>query len=108
MDYLDQIDNMSLEELFDFLDYRKGHKVDYAEQEFRYELAREEEQLKYLEEFESLTKEFSLIKDTLEKLYEAKEYLEQLQNNEEEYKQCCKMINVLREKENCLGIQIYG
>lgn len=60
------------------------------------------------EEFESLTKEFSLIKDTLEKLYEAKEYLEQLQNNEEEYRQCCKMINVLTEKENCLGIQIYG
>ena len=50
MDYLDRIDNMSLEELFDFLDYRKGYKVDYAEQEFRYELAREEEQLKYYEE----------------------------------------------------------
>jgi hypothetical protein len=52
MDYLDQIDNMSLEELFDFLDYRKGHKVDPAEAEFRYELAREEEQLRYLEEKE--------------------------------------------------------
>lgn len=54
MDYLEQIDNMSLEELFDFLDYRKGHKVDYAEQEFRHELAREEEQLKYLEEKENV------------------------------------------------------
>ncbi len=54
MDYLDLIDNMSLEELFDFLDYRKGHKVDYAEQEFRDELAREEEQLKYLEEKEKI------------------------------------------------------
>ena len=52
MDYLEQIDNMSLEELFDFLDYRKGYKVDPAEQEFRYELAREEEQLRYLEEKE--------------------------------------------------------
>lgn len=54
MDYLDVIDNMTLEELFDFLDYRKGHKVNPAEQEFRDELAREEEQLKYLEEKESL------------------------------------------------------
>lgn len=54
MDYLDRIDNMSLEELFDFLNYRKGHKVDYAEQEFRYELAKEEEQLKYLEEKENV------------------------------------------------------
>ena len=45
---------MSLEELFDFLDYRKGHKVDYAEQEVRYDLAREEEQLKYLEEKEKI------------------------------------------------------
>lgn len=52
MCYLDLIDNMSLEELFDFLDYRKGYKVDYAKQEFRDELAREEEQLKYLEERE--------------------------------------------------------
>ena len=96
MDYLDlMLENRSYEDMV-------------AEAEARYEYEREEEQLKYLEEFESLTKEFSLIKDTLEKLYEAKEYLEQLQNNEEEYKQCCKMINVLREKENCLGIQIYG
>lgn len=54
MDYLDRIDNMSLEELFDFLDYRKRHKVDTAEQEFRDELAREEEQLKYLEEKEKV------------------------------------------------------
>ena len=54
MDYLDVIDNMTLEELFDFLDYRKGHKVDYAEQEFRDELARENEQLKYLEEKENV------------------------------------------------------
>lgn len=50
MDYLEQIDNMSLEELFDFLDYRNRSKADCAEQEFRYELAREEEQLKYYEE----------------------------------------------------------
>lgn len=54
MDYLDIIDNMSLEELFDFLNYRKGHKVDYTEQEFRDELAREEEQLRYLEEKENV------------------------------------------------------
>lgn len=54
MDYLEQIDNMSLEELFDFLDYRKGHKVDPAEAEFREECRREEEQLKYLEEKESV------------------------------------------------------
>lgn len=54
MDYLDVIDNMSLEELFDFLDYRKGSKVDYAEQEFRDELEREEAQLKYLEEKENM------------------------------------------------------
>lgn len=54
MDYLENIDNMSLEELFDFLDYRKGNKMDYAEQEFRDELAREEEQLKYLEEKENV------------------------------------------------------
>lgn len=54
MDYWDRIDNMSLEELFDFLDYRKGYKVDPAEAEFRYELAREEEQLKYLEEKENV------------------------------------------------------
>lgn len=53
MDYWDRIDNMSLEELFAFLDYRKGNKIDYAEQEFRYDLAREEEQLKYLEEKEN-------------------------------------------------------
>lgn len=50
MCYWDLIDNMSLEELFDFLDYRKGSKIDPAEAEFRYELAREEEQLKYYEE----------------------------------------------------------
>ena len=54
MDYLDRIDNISLEELFDFLDYRKGSKIDYAEQEFRDELAREEAQLKYLEEKENV------------------------------------------------------
>lgn len=54
MDYLDVIDNMSLEELFDFLDYRKGSKVDYAEQEFKDELAKEEEQLRYLEEKENV------------------------------------------------------
>lgn len=54
MDYLDMIDNMSLEELFNFLDYRKGHKVNPAEAEFRYELAKEEEQLKYLEEKENV------------------------------------------------------
>lgn len=54
MGYLDRIDNMSLEELFDFLDYRKGHKVNPAEAEFRDELAREEEQLRYLEEKENV------------------------------------------------------
>ena len=54
MDYFDQIDNMSLEELFDFLDYRKGHKVEPVEAEFKYELAREEAQLKYLEEKEKI------------------------------------------------------
>ena len=54
MDYLDVIDNLTLEELFDFLDYRKGYKVDPAEQEFRDELAREEEQLRYLEEKEKI------------------------------------------------------
>lgn len=61
MDYLDQIDNMSLEELLDFLEYRNSYKdmmESYAdlvaEQEFRDELAREEEQLKYLEEKEKI------------------------------------------------------
>ena len=54
MDYLDVIDNMTLEELFDFLDYRKGSKIDYVEQEFRNELAKEEEQLRYLEEKENV------------------------------------------------------
>ncbi len=54
MDYLDVIDNLTLEELFDFLDYRNRSKVDYAEQEFRDDLAREEAQLKYLEEKENV------------------------------------------------------
>lgn len=54
MDYLDRLDNMSLEELFDFLDYRNRSKIDYAEQEFRDELAKEEKQLRYLEEKENV------------------------------------------------------
>ena len=60
MDYLDIIDNMSLEELFGFLEYRNSYKdmmESYenivAESEARYEYEREEEQLRYLEEKES-------------------------------------------------------
>ncbi len=57
---MDYLDNLSLSELFGFLEYRNSYKEmmnSYedivAEQEFRYELAREEEQLKYLEEKEN-------------------------------------------------------
>jgi hypothetical protein len=60
MDYLDRIDNMSLEELFGFLEYRNSYKdmmESYedivAEAEFREECRREEEQLRYLEEKEN-------------------------------------------------------
>ena len=58
---MDYLDNLSLSELFGFLEYRNSYKdmmESYedlvAEQEFRDELAREEEQLKYLEEKESV------------------------------------------------------
>lgn len=58
---MDYLDNLSLSELFGFLEYRNSYKEmmnSYedivAEQEFRYELAREEEQLKYLEEKEKI------------------------------------------------------
>lgn len=61
MDYLDLIDNMSLEELFGFLEYRNGYKdnPNYYEQivvgeEARHEYKRESEQLKYLEEKENV------------------------------------------------------
>lgn len=54
---MDYLENLSLSELFGFLEYRNSYKdmmESYenivAEQEFRDELAREEEQLKYLEE----------------------------------------------------------
>ena len=57
---MDYLDNLSLSELFGFLEYRNSYKdmmESYedivAEQEFRDELAREEEQLKYLEEKEN-------------------------------------------------------
>lgn len=58
---MDYLDNLSLSELFGFLEYRNSYKdmmESYedivAEQEFRYELAREEEQLRYLEEKENV------------------------------------------------------
>lgn len=58
---MDYLENLSLSELFGFLEYRNSYKdmmESYAdlvaEQEFRYELAREEEQLKYLEEKENV------------------------------------------------------
>lgn len=51
------LDNLSLSELFGFLEYRNSYKdmmESYAdlvaEAEFKHELAREEEQLKYYEE----------------------------------------------------------
>jgi ppGpp synthetase/RelA/SpoT-type nucleotidyltranferase len=56
MDYLDQIDKMSLSELLDFVNFRNSYKemMDsyedlVAEEEFRYESEREERQLEYLE-----------------------------------------------------------
>lgn len=56
---MDYLENLSLSELFGFLEYRNSYKdmmESYedlvAEAEFKYELAREEEQLKYLEEKE--------------------------------------------------------
>jgi len=58
---MDYLDNLSLSELFGFLEYRNSYKdmmESYedivAEQEFRDELAREEEQLRYLEEKENV------------------------------------------------------
>lgn len=57
---MDYLDNLSLSELFGFLESRNSYKdmmESYAdlvaEAEFKYELAREEEQLKYLEEKEN-------------------------------------------------------
>ena len=56
---MDYLENLSLSELFEFFEYRNSYKEminSYedivAEQEFRDELAKEEEQLKYLEEKE--------------------------------------------------------
>ena len=56
---MDYLDNLSLSELFGFLEYRNSYKdmmESYAdivaEAEFKRELARENEQLKYLEEKE--------------------------------------------------------
>lgn len=57
---MDYLDNLSLSELFDFLEYRNSYKdmlISYddlvAEAEARYEYEREEAQLKYLEEKEN-------------------------------------------------------
>lgn len=56
---MDYLENLSLSKLFEFLEYRNSYKdmmESYedlvAEAEFKYELAREEEQLRYLEEKE--------------------------------------------------------
>lgn len=56
---MDYLENLSLSELFGLLEYRNSYKdmmESYedlvAEAEFKYELAREEEQLRYLEEKE--------------------------------------------------------
>ena len=58
---MDYLENLSLSELFGFLEYRNSYKdmmESYAdlvaEAEFKHELAREEEQLKYLEEKEKI------------------------------------------------------
>ena len=58
---MDYLDNLSLSELFGFLEYRNSYKdmmESYenivAEQEFRDELEREEAQLKCLEEKEKI------------------------------------------------------
>lgn len=60
MCYWDLMDNLSLSELFDFLEYRNSYKdmlISYddlvAEAEARYEFEKEEAQLKYLEEKEN-------------------------------------------------------
>lgn len=56
---MDYLENLSLSKLFEFLEYRNSYKEmmnSYedlvAEAEFKYDLAREEEQLRYLEEKE--------------------------------------------------------
>lgn len=56
---MDYLENLSLSQLFGFLEYRNSYKEmmnSYedlvAEAEFRYDLEREEEQLRYLEEKE--------------------------------------------------------
>ena len=58
---MDYLENLSLSELFGFLEYRNSYKdmmESYAdlvaEAEFREECRREEEQLKYLEEKEKI------------------------------------------------------
>ena len=58
---MDYLDNLSLSELFGFLEYRNSYKdmmESYedivAEAEFREECRREENQLKYLEEKEKI------------------------------------------------------
>lgn len=58
---MDYLDNLSLSELFGFLEYRNSYKdmmESYedivAEAEFREECKREEEQLRYLEEKEKI------------------------------------------------------
>lgn len=58
---MDYLENLSLSELFGFLEYRNSYKDmmnSYedlvAEAEFREECRREEEQLKYLEEKENV------------------------------------------------------
>ena len=58
---MDYLENLSLSELFGFLEYRNSYKDmmnSYedlvAEAEFKQELAKEEEQLKYLEEKENV------------------------------------------------------
>lgn len=58
---MDYLDNLSLSELFGFLEYRNSYKdmMNFyedivAEAEFKYDLKREEEQLKYLEEKENV------------------------------------------------------
>lgn len=58
---MDYLDNLSLSELFGFLEYRNSYKdmmKSYedlvAEAEAEYEFEKEEEQLKYLEEKEKI------------------------------------------------------
>lgn len=68
MDYWDLIDNLSLSELFEFLEYRNSYKDKdmlnsyedmVAEAEARFEFEREEAQLKYLEEKENKNEHIS-------------------------------------------------